>query len=125
MLLEYGTKTNPSLTKTLLGEIDITSKNLSTDICIRNRHSTPISSYFYYLLINLYQEMSPLMYAVKNDHPEAVRLLLDAGSDVNSHQFTGEGSNNNSVIHYAAEHGFRDVLKLLIDVPKAMVIQYQ
>lgn len=58
-----------------------------------------------------YEGLFPLYYAVKNANPEHVRMLIEAGADVN--KFTHKGGKNPLLI--AAREGNVEITKLLLD----------
>jgi ankyrin repeat protein len=65
-------------------------------------------------LIDVYDELSktPLMCAAMNGHIEAVKLLLDAGADVNAHDVRRIG---NTAINEVAGDGDFGMIELLLE----------
>jgi len=56
------------------------------------------------------QGLRPLHYAVWQHYTDAVQFLLVRGSDVNARDDCGY-----SALHLSAEHGFVDIMKLLLE----------
>lgn len=54
--------------------------------------------------------LRPLHYAVWQNYLEAVQFLLVRGSDVNA-----KDDNGYTALHFSAEHGYCDIMKILLD----------
>ena len=60
--------------------------------------------------------MTALKYAVKHDHIDTVRLLLEAGADVNLHRENSpDGEDFDTALHDAALCASTDLIQLLLD----------
>lgn len=57
----------------------------------------------------------PIYYATKNDHTDAMRLLLEHGANPNYVDTVSKYSTNESLLHLAASKGNADGVQLLID----------
>jgi ankyrin repeat protein len=58
----------------------------------------------------LKRTLTPLYYAAQLGLRTIVRVLLDAGADVNEH-----GGEYGSALHAASTHGYEDIVKILLD----------
>lgn len=65
-------------------------------------------------------ETRPLMRAACNNHPAMVRLLLERGANPEARVLT---ENGDTPLHVAAQYGYLDVIRVLLDVGGANIEQ--
>ena len=60
-------------------------------------------------------EWQPFLWAVKENHVEIAKVMLDLGADVNQQQPNTSSSSQFGALHWASSKGHEDMIKFLLE----------